>query len=300
MQLPMAATDPIGFYSTAASVIPVIMLALASQFGGSGFRFIPEHVLPPERDPVRRVNRDAWIALYSLIMLAVLLVGEAVSLLVVAVGRPQPWWGATVAVALVIGWAGLVIPIVVAQVNSIGEGRGRGRVARNGAAVAGKSLLGVAAVAAFIGVAYATLAPSRATVPNLVGKRSAFEAEQELQQVGLKLSPLVREQVTDGVPPGIVVAQAPAAGTSVEQDSEVALSVGVSRRTVSVPRATGGTVAAAGKTLRAAGLTLGSVTPKGLGDRARVESQIPAAGERVRAGSSVDVFVTSEGSPRQP
>lgn len=291
MPLLIASGDPLAFYSTSAGVIPVIMLALAFQFGSAGFRFVPERILPPEPDPARRARRDAWISLYSLVVLAILLIGEAVALFVIAVGAPQPWWGALVGGALIVGAAGLVIPIVIAQVNAIAAGRETGHAIRNGALVAVKALIAVAALAGIAGGVYVVLAPSRVLVPDVVGAQSAFIAERTLQKAGLKLNPAMRQEVTSTAAAGSVLAQTPAAGTSVAKKTSVAIVVGVAALRSRVPSVVGETVDRAGAALRAAGLSLGSVSPASAPPDAQVKSQIPAAGEVVRSGTTVALFL---------
>ena len=54
--------------------------------------------------------------------------------------------------------------------------------------------------------------PKNATVPEVVGKKSAFEAEQAITEAKLKLAPGTKEKVDPNVPPGTVIAQTPKAG----------------------------------------------------------------------------------------
>jgi hypothetical protein len=286
----LAAGDPLSFYSTAAGIIPVIVLALAFEFGSSGFGFIPERVLGREPDATRRARRDVLIATYSLAMLAVLLVGEAVALLVIALGTPQPWWAAIVAVSLVVGGAGLVIPIAVAQLNVILEDRPSDRAIRNRSAVAVKLLAGLLATASLAGASYAVLAPSRVTVPDVVGLSPA-RADEALKRTELKLAPALGQRVAVGVPPGTVIAQSPAAGASVRQGSRVSavVAVGPDR---SVPNLVGLTLAEAQRTIRAQGFSLGTVVPRRARPNARVRAQSPAAGTVAGGGSPVSLAAT--------
>lgn len=141
------------------------------------------------------------------------------------------------------------------------------------------------------------LLPRTTEVPDLTRARSVFEAQKLLDESDLRLSPQTQEQPVPDAPPGAIVDQTPKAGEEVDKDSEVQilLAVGSSKRTV--PSVVGLTAAEADKALREAGLALGAIQPQP-DLKARIASQIPAARERVAAGSAVNVFLTEKGAEK--
>ena len=139
------------------------------------------------------------------------------------------------------------------------------------------------------------LMPSNVTVPDVVGAASAFEAEQQLTEAGLKAAPQSEEEVSDEAEPGTVIGQTPAAGETAEKDSEVTLLVAVGSGDVEVPDITGKTPAEAEQALRAEKLTLGQASPQPVDPAGKISSQIPAAGETVKEGTPVDVFFPEAG-----
>ena len=106
-------------------------------------------------------------------------------------------------------------------------------------------------------------------MPDVVGKKSAFEAEKAVTEAGLKLAPQTKEKVDGKVPPGTVLSQTPKAGETAEEESEVTILVAVGNGKVSVPNVVGQTTGEAEKTLREAGLTLGQATPQPVDRRRR-------------------------------
>jgi beta-lactam-binding protein with PASTA domain len=138
--------------------------------------------------------------------------------------------------------------------------------------------------------------PKNATVPDVVGKKSAFEAEQLITDAKLKLAPQTKEKVDPKVPPGTVLSQTPAAGESAEEGSEVAILVAVGNGKVAVPDLTGKTPGDAEKLLRDAKLSLGQATPQPVDPKATIKSQIPAAKEIVKEGAPVDIFLVVPGA----
>jgi beta-lactam-binding protein with PASTA domain len=137
--------------------------------------------------------------------------------------------------------------------------------------------------------------PKNVEVPDVVGKKSAFEAEKAITDAKLLLAPQTKEKVDGSVPPGTVLSQTPEAGDSVEEDSEVAILVAVGTGEVTVPDLTGKTPADAEKALREERLTLGQATPQPVDPKAKIESQIPAAKEIVKEGAPVDIFTAVPG-----
>jgi beta-lactam-binding protein with PASTA domain len=137
--------------------------------------------------------------------------------------------------------------------------------------------------------------PKNVKVPDVVGKKSAFEAEKAITEAGLKLAPQTKEKVDGKVPPGTVLSQTPKAGETAEEDSEVTILVAVGNGKVNVPDVVGKTPGEAEKILRKAGLTLGQATPQPVDPKAKIKSQIPAAKEILKQGAPVDIFLEVPG-----
>jgi beta-lactam-binding protein with PASTA domain len=138
--------------------------------------------------------------------------------------------------------------------------------------------------------------PKNVEVPDVVGKKSAFEAEKAITEVGLRLAPAIKEEPSAKVPPGTVLSQTPNAGETAEKDSEVSILVAVGNGKVTVPDLSGKTPGDAEKALREEGLTLGQATPQPVDPKAQIKSQIPAAKEIVKEGAPVDIFTVVPGA----
>ncbi len=138
--------------------------------------------------------------------------------------------------------------------------------------------------------------PKNVEVPDVVGKKSAFEAEKLITEAGLKLAPTTKEKVDGKVPPGTVLSQTPTAGETAEKESEVTILVAVGNGKVNVPKVVGQTPGEAEKTLRKAGLSLGQATPQPVDPKAKISSQIPAEKEIVQRGKPVDIFLAVAGA----
>ena len=133
--------------------------------------------------------------------------------------------------------------------------------------------------------------PKNTEVPDVVGKKSAFEAEKLITEAGLRLAPETKEKIDGKVPPGTVLSQTPTAGENVEEESEVTLLVATGSGKASVPNVVGQTIPEAEKTLRDAGLTLGQATPQPPDPKLAIASQIPAEKEVLNQGAPVDIFL---------
>lgn len=149
-----------------------------------------------------------------------------------------------------------------------------------------------------IGIAlWLALRPQVVTVPNLIGAKSAFAAEQMLQQKGLMLNPNVQAQ-TSSKPPGSVIGQTPKATTSVKKGSLVAILIAKGTGLATVPKLKGKTVTEADQTLSKAGLTLGMVLPKPE-PNGIIGNQIPSPGARRNTGTQVNVFLAPPVKPHK-
>jgi beta-lactam-binding protein with PASTA domain len=134
------------------------------------------------------------------------------------------------------------------------------------------------------------LLPRNVVVPEVVGSKSAFDAEQKLTEAQLALAPVTKERVSTEAPPGTVIGQTPAAGEKAKKDSEVSLLVAIGNGRVKVPNVVGKTIPEAEKALRGAELTMGQVSPAPPDPKGKIASQIPAANEIVKEGKPVDLF----------
>ena len=104
--------------------------------------------------------------------------------------------------------------------------------------------------------------PRNVVVPDVVGAKSAFEAEQKLTRRNSSSPPAPKQKVTNAAPPGTVIDQTPAAGEKAKKDAEVEILVAVGSGEVQVPSITGLKLAAADKVLRAGRLTIGQISPQ--------------------------------------
>ncbi len=135
-----------------------------------------------------------------------------------------------------------------------------------------------------------TLLPKNVVVPKVVGQPSAFKAEEKLVKAELKLDPNKKEKVDAKAVPGTVLEQTPEAGAKAEKGTPVTILVAVGTGKVTVPDITKKTAGDAEKLLRAKKLTLGQASPQPIDPKKLIESQIPAAGEAVKAGTAVNIF----------
>lgn len=132
--------------------------------------------------------------------------------------------------------------------------------------------------------------PQEVLVPKVTGEPSAFKAEEKLTKADLKLDPNQKEKVDDKVPAGSVIGQTPAAGEKTEKGQPVSILIAVGSGKVNVPNIVGLTAADAEKALREKNLTLGQASPQPVDPDGKIESQIPAANEVVKAGTPIDIF----------
>jgi beta-lactam-binding protein with PASTA domain len=132
--------------------------------------------------------------------------------------------------------------------------------------------------------------PQNVIVPKVVGETSTFNAEKKLTVVDLKLDPNKKEQATDKAPAGTILEQTPKAGDKVEKGTPVAVLVAVGTGKHSVPDITKKNASDADALLRTKDLTLGQASPQPVDPKGLIVSQIPAAGEIVKAGTPVNIF----------
>ena len=134
-------------------------------------------------------------------------------------------------------------------------------------------------------------APS-AVVPSVVGLRFE-EAERKLDGAGLKVA--LGETVPHATAPRqYVLAQTPAAGTSVGPEVVVTLDVSAGQLRVAIPVLVGLSRENATAALRAANLELGQIVERpGSQARGTVVSSQPEAGQQVPQGTPVELVVSA-------
>ena len=133
--------------------------------------------------------------------------------------------------------------------------------------------------------------PVIVTVPSVVGSTQA-DAEAAIVAAGLTVG-AVTTASSATVAAGDVISQTPAGGTDVEEGSSVDLVVSTGSALVTVPNVVGDSYATAVAAIENAGLVVGNVstvtTRRSCG---RVNSQSPAGGTNVPAGTAVDLVGT--------
>jgi serine/threonine-protein kinase len=134
-------------------------------------------------------------------------------------------------------------------------------------------------------------APS-AVVPSVVGLRFE-EAERKLDEAGLKAA-LGETRPSATAPRQYVLAQTPAAGTSVGPEVIVTLDVSAGQRRVQVPALIGLSRDDAAAAIRRASLETGQVIERpGTEARGTVLSSQPEAGQQVPEGTPVELVVSA-------
>lgn len=138
-------------------------------------------------------------------------------------------------------------------------------------------------------VALASIWFGQTTVPDVVGAPSVFEAKNRLASAGLTVRG-VESTNTQRLSPGTVIGQSLAPGETVAKGTQVSLEIAVRSALTTVPNLTGLDLPAADKRLRKAKLQKGVLSSSSA--KAKVVSQIPSAGETVKEGTPVDIFLS--------
>lgn len=131
--------------------------------------------------------------------------------------------------------------------------------------------------------------PAEVDVPNVVGLPFA-QAQERLGEAGLTAR---RFGVFSEEPPGVVVAQDPAAGEKAAEDSAVRVNVSRGTGRVDVPDVVGRTADEAGSILRRAGLQARVVQVPSDEPRGTVVAQSPSAGSQIARGERVRINVSN-------
>ena len=110
-----------------------------------------------------------------------------------------------------------------------------------------------------------------------------------------KLDPTRIDEVSDTVAEGVVISTDPPSGVTVSPGQNIKVSVSSGPEQLQIPQLAGLTSAAATEALGAIGLSVGTITQAYSADVKPdvVMSSIPAPGERLRAGDTVDVVVSN-------
>ncbi len=150
----------------------------------------------------------------------------------------------------------------------------------------------VAIVVAVLGLWYITSQMS-VVVPD-VTKMPIAEAESALASAGLVMT-VGGQETSEELPAGVVVAENPAAGTSVRRGSKVSVTESTGKPTVAVPAVVGIEFKTASSTIASAGLVVGTVTRKNDDSfpADTVISQEPAAGQQLTLSSPVNLLVSA-------
>ncbi|HEY2320537.1 MAG TPA: Stk1 family PASTA domain-containing Ser/Thr kinase [Solirubrobacteraceae bacterium] len=166
-----------------------------------------------------------------------------------------------------------------------------------GPAVWGWVLLVVLLVVAAAAAAYFLTRPKQVTVPKVTGDQVSV-ATGIIKQARFQVATV---SVPNRRPRGIVVAEAPAAGTQADKGSTVTLSVSTGPGNVPIPPVQGLSQAAATKALRRAGLKVSNVVvrPSNQFRAGQATGTNPGVAHPVPRGFSVTLFVSSGASQKQ-
>jgi beta-lactam-binding protein with PASTA domain len=147
----------------------------------------------------------------------------------------------------------------------------------------------VAPILLLIGMLLFLLLPRSVEVPNVVKSVDVAAAEAALIEAKLVLG-RKEPRASAKDKPGTIIAQAPAAGQSVKKGSAVSIVYAVGSGDAVVPKLAGLTLEQADAALRKAELQKGTLSVQPPDLKAKIASSLPAAGERVKVGSPVDLF----------
>jgi beta-lactam-binding protein with PASTA domain/predicted Ser/Thr protein kinase len=151
-------------------------------------------------------------------------------------------------------------------------------------------------VAAAAAAAYFLTRPKQVVVPKVTGDQVNV-ARTIIQGARFQVSVI---NVPDRKPSGIVIGEAPGAGSKADRGSTVTLTVSRGPGNVSVPSVQGLSVAGAKRVLRRAGLKAGNVVPQSSTrfKAGQVTNTNPGVARSVPPGTSVTLFVSS-GQPQK-
>jgi beta-lactam-binding protein with PASTA domain len=133
------------------------------------------------------------------------------------------------------------------------------------------------------------LLPKNVEVPDVRGAKTAFDAEKQLIAAELVLGDK-EELPSSKAKPGTVIDQSPGAGESAKKGAPVSVQIAVSNNDTVVPKLAGKTLAEADRALRRSKLTKGALSGQPPDPKLKIASTLPAAGERVKEGTPIDIF----------
>jgi beta-lactam-binding protein with PASTA domain/tRNA A-37 threonylcarbamoyl transferase component Bud32 len=142
-----------------------------------------------------------------------------------------------------------------------------------------------------------SLGPEMVTVPD-VRRRSLTDARFTIEQARLAVGE-VQEAYDATVPPGVILAQDPAPGASLERGTAVYLRVSKGPEVLILPNLVGRTLDEARRVLADLGVTLRGVTqvPRTDARPGQVVEMSPPAGTQIRHGDAVTVAVAAAQGP---
>lgn len=132
-----------------------------------------------------------------------------------------------------------------------------------------------------------------------VRDKPAEEARRLLEEAGLQVDPVLREEASPDIQRGHVIDQSPSAGAQVSKGTRVNLTVSSGPETRTVPDVTGQDLESARATLESANFVVQVTEIDSTEPQGRV-LEVPQAGERLATGSTVEVRVSRGNQMRMP
>ncbi len=165
-----------------------------------------------------------------------------------------------------------------------------------GWALWGWLLLVILLIAGAAAAAYFLTRPTQVLVPKVIGEQIST-ARATVAEAKFQVSTV---SVVNRKPSGIVVAEAPSAGSKADRGSTVTLSVSSGPGDISIPPVQGLSQAAASRALRRAGLKVGNVVPRPSNQfsAGQATATNPGVAREVPRGFTVTLFVSS-GAPQK-
>ena len=145
-----------------------------------------------------------------------------------------------------------------------------------------------------------SLGPQMVTVPD-VRRRSLNDARFAIEQARLAVGE-VRDAYDNSLPPGVVIAQDPAPGASLERGTSVYLRVNKGPETPVLPDLVGRSLDEARRALADLGVTLRQVmqVPRTDVQPGQIVAMTPPAGTQIRHGDAVTVTIAAAPGPSSP
>lgn len=132
-----------------------------------------------------------------------------------------------------------------------------------------------------------------------VRDKPAEEARRLLEEAGLQVDPVLREEASPDIQRGHVIDQSPSAGAQVSKGTRVNLTVSSGPETRTVPDVTGQNLESARAMLESADFVVRVTEVDSTEPQGRV-LEVPQAGERLPTGSTVEIRVSRGNQMRMP